>query len=241
MCVVAIAWRAHPDYPLVVAGNRDELHARASAPLHRWDDGSGLIGGKDLVSGGMWLGLSEQGGFGVVTNRRSDLPMDPEARSRGLLLRDLLSDATMDGLGRLGAYNPVNLGLVRGGRAEVLANWPDPRSRSKEPGLFGLANGDIDAPSPRAETLMRRLERWLEGPGDLEPLFVALADQTPTVDEPAEAPFGAQPLFMHHPIYGTRCSTVIAVGANGQGRVVERSFDSEGRAIGEVELAFRWG
>lgn len=89
MCVVAIAWRAHENHQLIVAGNRDELHVRASAPLHRWDDGSGLIGGKDLVSGGLWMGVTEGTGvFGVVTNRRSDRPMDPEARSRGLLLRD---------------------------------------------------------------------------------------------------------------------------------------------------------
>lgn len=247
MCVVAIAWRAHENHQLVVAGNRDELHARASAPLHRWDDGSGLIGGKDLVSGGMWMGVSEGlGVFGVVTNRRSDRPMDPEARSRGLLLRDVLLDAPLyEEIDNLSAYNPVNLGLVHVSRAEVATNEPSLRRRAAVGpaglvGVFGLSNGDMDQPSPRVDALTGRLEAWLDGPGNEEALFEALRDETPTVDDPSEAPFGAQPLFMRHPIYGTRCSTVIVVDNDGRGRAVERSFDSEGRTIVEVALAFRW-
>lgn len=247
MCVVAIAWRAHENHQLVVAGNRDELHARASAPLHRWDDGSGLIGGKDLVSGGMWMGVSEGlGVFGVVTNRRSDRAMDPEARSRGLLLADVLSGAPLFAeIENLAAYNPVNLGLVDGSRAEVATNEPSLRRRAAAGpsglvGVFGLSNGDIDQPSPRVDALTGRLAAWLNGSGDEETLFEALRDETPTADEPSEAPFGAQPLFMRHPIYGTRCSTVIVVDNDGRGRAVERSFDAEGRVIGEVTLAFRW-
>lgn len=247
MCVAAIAWRAHENHLLVVAGNRDELHARASAPLHRWDDGSGLIGGKDLVSGGMWMGVHEKlPTFGVVTNRRSDRPMDPEARSRGLLLRDVLLGAPLFGeIENLEAYNPVNLGLVAMGRAELATNEPALRRQAAVGpsgllGTFGLSNGGIDQASPRVDALTGRLETWLDGPGDEEMLFEALRDETPTVDDPSEAPFGAQPLFMRHPIYGTRCSTVIVVDHEGRGRAVERSFDAEGRQIGEVALTFRW-
>ena len=32
MCLILVAWQAHPDYPLVVAANRDEFHARPTAP-----------------------------------------------------------------------------------------------------------------------------------------------------------------------------------------------------------------
>src|SRR3546814_19038717 len=35
MCVLAFAWRAHPHWPLIAAGNRDELHARPSSEERR--------------------------------------------------------------------------------------------------------------------------------------------------------------------------------------------------------------
>lgn len=57
MCVLTLAWDVHPDWLLIAAGNRDEAHARPSAPLARWSDGSGVVGGRDLLSGGMWLGV----------------------------------------------------------------------------------------------------------------------------------------------------------------------------------------
>lgn len=36
MCLVALAFEAHPRFPLVVAANRDEFFDRAAAPLHWW-------------------------------------------------------------------------------------------------------------------------------------------------------------------------------------------------------------
>ncbi|NJD88384.1 MAG: NRDE family protein, partial [Betaproteobacteria bacterium] len=36
MCLVAIAWQAHPDFPLVVAANRDEWRDRPALPAHWW-------------------------------------------------------------------------------------------------------------------------------------------------------------------------------------------------------------
>lgn len=41
MCLVFVGWRAHPRYPLVVAANRDEYHARPTAPAAPWDEVSG--------------------------------------------------------------------------------------------------------------------------------------------------------------------------------------------------------
>ena len=41
MCLVFVAWRVHPRYPLVVAANRDEYHARPTAPAAPWDAEAG--------------------------------------------------------------------------------------------------------------------------------------------------------------------------------------------------------
>ncbi len=74
----------------MLVGNRDEYHARASAPLAAWEDVPHVIGGRDLVSGGGWLGVSEEGRFAVVTNIRSPEGPDPDKFSRGALVSDWL-------------------------------------------------------------------------------------------------------------------------------------------------------
>ena len=75
MCVVALAHRVHPDWPLILIGNRDEFHARPAAPLHAWDDGSGIVAGQDLQAGGTWLGVQPaHRRIVVVTNVRGALP-----------------------------------------------------------------------------------------------------------------------------------------------------------------------
>ena len=38
MCLIALAWQAHPAWPLVVAANRDEFFARPTAPAQYWPD-----------------------------------------------------------------------------------------------------------------------------------------------------------------------------------------------------------
>ena len=85
MCVAAFAWRAHPDWHLVAIGNRDEYHQRPAAPLAHWKDREGVIAGRDLQSGGTWLGVSEQGQFVLVTNLRGYGQPDPSRKSRGEL------------------------------------------------------------------------------------------------------------------------------------------------------------
>src|SRR5690606_2086832 len=93
MCVVALAHRVHSDWPLILIGNRDEFHARAAAPLHEWDDGSGIVAGRDLQAGGTWLGVHRPSGrVVVVTNVRGAMP-DPAKESRGALVSDLLRGA----------------------------------------------------------------------------------------------------------------------------------------------------
>ena len=56
MCVVAFAWQVHPRWRLVLAGNRDEFHARPTAALASWPR-SGVMAGRDLQSGGTWVGF----------------------------------------------------------------------------------------------------------------------------------------------------------------------------------------
>ena len=55
MCLMVIALGQHAAFPFVLAGNRDEFHARPTLAAHHWDDLPGVIGGRDLEKGGTWL------------------------------------------------------------------------------------------------------------------------------------------------------------------------------------------
>jgi len=248
MCVLALAFDEHPRWRLVLAGNRDELHARPAAPLHRWDGPGRVLAGRDLQSGGTWLGVSEEGRLAVVTNLRGYGPPEAGRPSRGLLLRDLLAgegDYAKPGDEDLEALNPFNLFAFVDGGLMFWTNRPAPGRRVLGPGLYGASNGPLDAPWPKTVRLKAALRAWLETDGERpEALLHALRDDRPPAVEsgpPSDAPEPPQtPVFIRNPLYGTRCSTVVAIGRDGRGTIAERRYDAGGEAVGETALAFGW-
>jgi uncharacterized protein with NRDE domain len=232
MCVVALALNAHPRWRLVVAGNRDEFHARAAAPLARWDDVPQVIAGRDLVSGGGWIGVSEAGRFAVVTNV-AGYPRGGDAPSRGALVAGYLRDGTLPADGTLGAFGGFTLITVGDGMAEFRTNRPAIEHRALASGLHGIANGPLDPPSPRTRTLTASLGDWMAASRPLDDLLDRLGDDVPVVD-------GERAVFIRDTVYGTRCSTVIAVDDAGAGVIVERRFGPLGAPDGQTQLDFTW-
>ncbi|MBS0255710.1 MAG: NRDE family protein [Proteobacteria bacterium] len=243
MCIAAVAWLAHPRWRLVVAANRDEFHARPAAPLARWADDPAILAGRDLLAGGTWLGVNEATArLVLVTNRRTEAEPHADAPSRGELVRALLDGA--DPLTEpLAAYNPCNL-LVAGPDGLVaLENHPAERRAVLAPGIHGVSNGAFAPPWPKTRALCAALEHWLTGPAaDPEPLFAALADRTPRPAVPGEAGAEAMftPVFIARPDYGTRASTVVLIGADGAGHMIERRWAAGGEPAGTSEAGFTW-
>lgn len=251
MCVLAFAWRAHSHWRLVMAGNRDELHTRPAQRLARWDTPDDLLAGKDLQSGGTWLGVSERGRFGVVTNLRGFGAPLTGRPSRGLLLRDLLSGEGQyaDPSGTdLMDFNPFNLVTVDSGEATFSCNRPSPMQQALAPAVYGLSNGALDEPWPKTVQLKNILLGWIaRGAQQPQVLVDSLRSETlPEVGERSAAPSdvpqeaAVSPIFIKNPIYGTRCSTVVAVDDFGNGLIVERRFTPLGDASGETTLSFSW-
>src|SRR5699024_1719731 len=89
MCLIALAWRAHPHYDLILAANRDEFHARPAQAAHWWPQTPTLYGGRDLRAGGAWCAASAAGRVAAVTNVRDPAPA-AGVRSRGALVHDAL-------------------------------------------------------------------------------------------------------------------------------------------------------
>ena len=90
MCLIFVAWRKHPSYRLVVAANRDEFYARATAPAGFWDEAPEVLAGRDLEAGGTWLAVNRRGRFAAVTNFRDAQRDHSELQSRGHLVTDFL-------------------------------------------------------------------------------------------------------------------------------------------------------
>ena len=86
MCLLVLAWQAHPRYRLVVAANRDEFHERPTAALAKWPAPENILAGRDLRAKGTWLGLDRRRHFGVITNFRELQRPRPDAPSRGALI-----------------------------------------------------------------------------------------------------------------------------------------------------------
>ena len=219
MCLLALAWRTDARWPLALIGNRDELHARPS--------------------------------LAAVTNVRSLADMGVKRESRGDLTRRFLTgELGIEALQRLdvAAFNPFNLIVADQGDAWFMTNRPSQEARRLSPGVHGLSNGPIDQVWPKTAMAKLALADWLAtGVADVEWLFAALADETRPAD--ADLPDTGLGLererqlsaaFLRGPIYGTRCSTVVLVGANGAGHLIERRFGPEGAPLGETALAFAW-
>lgn len=250
MCLILIAHRAHPDYPLVVAANRDEFHARPATAAAWWKEAPQILAGRDLQAGGTWLGITRGGRFAALTNFRDPPAHRPDAPSRGALVSDFLlgSEPPEGYLERLalraGAYNGFN--LVVGGPLTGLYAYCNRGGgvQSLAPGVHGISNGLLDEPWPKVRAGRAALGAALAG-ADPEALFAVLADRAQAAD--AELPDTGigrdwerllSSRFIAGPAYGTRCSTVVMWDADGGVRFIERSYDVEGAVTGTVEFAF---
>lgn len=251
MCVLAFAWDVHPRWRLVLVGNRDELHARPSAPLARWPDAPGLIAGRDLEAGGTWMGVAEPARAAVVTNVR-DPGLGHDGLSRGLLVTDFLRgpDGAAEHAVRLAGvasrYRPFNLLLFDGKDARFVSNAPAPRRCNVEAGVHGLSNGDLDAPWPKVVRATEALRTWLAADTDeFTMLLDVFADDTIAPDDVLpdtgvgiDMERALSPVFVRGARYGTRATSLIAIGREGEGCIIERRFGPGGVPQGETVLRF---
>jgi uncharacterized protein with NRDE domain len=252
MCLAIVALRAHPEYPLVIAANRDEFHARTALPATWWQSGDTcLLAGRDRAGGGTWMGITRAGRWSLLTNYREGVARDPAAPSRGELvpqalhpeLPPLASAARIAAGGA--AYHGFNLLVGDADQAAYASNRASGARRLGE-GIHALSNHLLGTPWPKVIRTRERMRALLAGAGDpLEDALALLADHTladetalPSTGVSAEWERVLSAAFIVTPTYGTRCSTVVTIDSAGQARLVERSFDAAGEAIGEVRHAF---
>ena len=252
MCLVLIAWRVHPRYPLIVAANRDEFHQRPTNAADFWPLHPEVLAGRDLQAGGTWLGVTRSGRFAAVTNYREPLaPESPLERSRGELVTDFLTGSRQplehaENLrGSLSSYRGFSL-LIGTPDSLVCVSNRQVQETVVADGCHGLSNHLLDTDWPKVHAGRERLARILgSGEPDRESLLELLTDRAlkpgawpDRVDHGLVLEELTRHNFIVSPVYGTRSSTVLTVDSEGRVDFTERQFGPDGRDTGTRRFRF---
>jgi uncharacterized protein with NRDE domain len=250
MCLILMAWRVHPEYPCVVAANRDEFHARPAAPAQWWTDKPRILAGRDLRAGGAWLGMTRTGRLAALTNFRGSEQRLADAPSRGGLVTTILesNSPVADGLAYLrevgSAYNGFSLIFTDGEQLGVYESALG-EGRLLGPGVYGLSNDLLDTPWPKVQNAKSDLLAALTDPSDEKSLLALLRDDRPAPDEQLPRTGVSKDwermlssAFIRDADYGTRCSTLVRIDRRGRARFDEWVWDAAGAEAGRTRLQF---
>ena len=258
MCLLVLAWKAHPRFRLILAANRDEYHDRPSLPLAKLDDHDTILAGRDLRADGTWLAVDRERCVGVITNYRDLQPPLPGAPSRGNLIPAYLTGTLCPAKFAAALepdaarYSGFNLLLADQDSLWYVSNRAEHFACVLSPGVYGLSNQLLDTPWPKLGRVRRRFEELLHSarPSPTA-LLDMLGDRAPSIPEeaspspgiPADLSRALSAPFVLHPEYGTRCSTIVLIEESNALHVIERSFNNEGEAVGDSTFDFgagRW-
>jgi uncharacterized protein with NRDE domain len=227
MCIVVFNWQPQSASPLTLAANRDEFFARPTQPMHWWGDVD-VLAGRDLQSGGTWLGVTRDARFALVTNVRDPSLRKQNAPSRGLLVTAFLESidspkAFMDSLARKArTYEGFN--LLCGELNEPQRDLWFLNSQTCEPvrvapGIHTLSNASLNTAWPKTKRIKSAFTRAIdiaamhEQNASLKALLsdatLADDDTLPNTGVPLEWERALSSVFIRGPDYGTRASTLL--------------------------------
>ncbi len=229
MCLILLAYQCHPQYPLILAANRDEFHSRPSQAAHWWPDQPQLLAGKDLQAGGTWLGITASGRIAAVTNLRESAKAAKALHSRGLLPLNYLCGASspeqfISTLKQsIAGYQGYNLLFGSYDNLYYFSNRQE-SARRLNPGIHGLSNASLNTPWPKVKNGKQRLGRLIRQPQpEMQQLLEILSSTELATDN--ELPATGVSLEWERQLsairitgaeYGTQVSTLIMIDQQGQ-------------------------
>lgn len=248
MCTLAVSYGQHPDYRLVLVANRDEFFNRAAEPAGWWKDHKHILGGRDLIGGGTWLGITKQGRFAAITNYRK-FPHEKEyATSRGSIVTDFLNsemsaeqyleqlEATRDDFDGYNLLFGTTLGLY------YFSNRGD-KNGAVPAGVHGLSNHLLNTPWPKVERIKDAMAEVARKRQDPEQLLKIMKDDTPAPDDALpDTGVGLDwerqlsPLFIKMDNYGTRVTTLITINGEGKVKFREIGYDPKTNQSFEFQI-----
>ena len=248
MCLIAFAWRAHPEFPFIVAANRDEFHDRPTEEAGWWPDKPDLLAGRDLQAGGSWLAVSKSCRFAAVTNYREQYFARVEHKSRGELVTRFMSSnqgpaqfsRDTDG----DDYGGFNLLTADRSSITYLSNRGEMQT-DLGPGIYGLSNASLDTPWSKLLRSKKRLTELIDADDVSETTLMAILEDRETAIEDVDSEHLAIDLaqavtapFIVSETYGTRSSTVMLCHASGSTEFIEQRYDASGNVTGRSRFSF---
>ncbi len=265
MCIAYIALACHPDWPLIIAANRDEFHARPTLAAAYWKQNPDLLAGRDQRAGGTWLGIHpKHRRISLITNFREPGNTQHFRQSRGELALHCLNQNKSSSLQALqtlepqahdyAGFNLLSLDLLPidpqswTAQAAYLSNRNDGKSYELAAGIHVLSNHLLNTAWPKSEYLREHiLAQGFDGSAQsIQQIFAILRTDQPAADHmlpttglPLERERLLSSPFIISPEYGTRCSSLVAINRQGEGLFIERSFDSQARLQSQHDWYFQ--
>ena len=251
MCLILFSIHQHPEYKFILAANRDEFFDRETLYANRWQDNEQIIGGRDVVSGGTWLGLNSNGRFIAITNYRDPARENKSAKSRGILSNEFLngnnraSDFIHEISPHRANYNGFNL-LISDDGFNTLSHYSNINNEITmvQPGIHGLSNALLNTSWPKVDFGKNALSKTISSYTlDINNLISILGN----ADVPADHLLPStgisfdleqklSPVFISMNGYGTRCSTVLLVNHNNVAKFHEVSYNENKEIINIAEF-----
>jgi len=250
--MILLSYRMHGNYPFILAANRDEFYERPSAPVSVWNDAPDIIAGKDLKSGGTWLGMTKKGRVAAITNYRDPESFRENAPSRGWLVRDFLfgREDPKTYIEKIAVnkdrYNGFS--LILGDQSGLFYFSNRGTMQELSPGLYALSNSLLNTPWPKTERGKKTLALLLSKTDNPLPedMFLILSDRLKPDDiKLPDTGVGLEwerilsPIFITSSLYGTRSSSVIMIDKRDRVMFIERVFNGHPDPWMEVKFEFR--
>lgn len=255
MCILFIALKQHPKYPVIICANRDEFHNRPTQSMHLWHKEQ-LLAGKDLQAGGTWLGLTESQHFSALTNFRQPDLIDATKTSRGdLVVQTLSKENIQSNHEKIENHLNKNSDVYNGfnliyGSLEKLRCFDSVNKTTKnmEDGVFSICNGALEDNWPKMTLGEQQLKQLIDDgsqnidhhslikmmKNDLKATEQAMPKTGLTLDREKLL----SSIFIESPDYGTRSTVIITKDIDGLIEITETTYLPSGETDTFATLNF---
>jgi uncharacterized protein with NRDE domain len=255
VCLIAMAIGQSERFPWICIANRDEFTHRPTAPMSFWSDHPEVLAGRDLQSGGTWMGVSKQGRVAMLTNiRNSALNKGDSSPSRGQLINDFLIHGRLPSRSQSAEYSGFNLivgnlqslGFHECSNHHLITEMESSSDadfiKSLKPDFYSISNGSLHSSWPKTRKLENSLKTVLklttsdtdaaQLSAKLLPLLQdrgeAQDDELPNTGIPLDWERMLSAVQIVSPSYGTRSSTVMVLDKNKRLHIQEVSYYPDG-------------